>query len=98
YTDTNVSAYSTNWYRVRAYNILGASGYCAAISVKAMPPEAPVLHDTGYSHPGYANLYWSLDAEGSELERATNTAAGSETWTSVARYLNPCVGGYEETN
>lgn len=98
YTDTNVMAYTTNWYRVRAYSVLRNSEYCTAISVKAMPPAAPTLINTLYYGP--ANLYWSPNdpAQGSELERATNTAAGPEAWTSVIRYNILCASYYNDTN
>jgi hypothetical protein len=98
YTDTNVTAYSTNWYRVRAYSKMGASGYCAAIRIQAVPPAAPSLFKTLYYGP--ANLYWSPNdpAQGSELERATNPAAGPEAWTSVRRYDILCAGYYDDTN
>ncbi|MEI6195899.1 MAG: fibronectin type III domain-containing protein, partial [Verrucomicrobiota bacterium] len=98
YTDTNVTAYTTNWYRVRAYSSLGASGYSTAIRVKAVPPDAPSLFNTLYYGP--ANLYWSPNdpAQGSELERATNTATGPAGWASVRRYDILCAGYYDDTN
>ena len=91
-------AYTTNWYRVRAYSVTGASGYCAAIVVKAVPPDAPSLFNTLYYGP--ANLYWSPNdpAQGSELERATNTATGPAGWASVRRYDILCAGYYNDTN
>ncbi len=103
FTDTNVTAYTTNWYRIRAYTVVGYSGYCAAISVKAMPPAAPGWHNTSYSYSGQVNLSWYASdpatAEGYELERATNTATGPESWTTLIHFLGLwSVAGYADTN
>lgn len=101
YTDTNVTAYSTNWYRVRAYSVLGSSGYCDAISVKAMPPDAPTWINAYPYNIGRVSVYWSVTvAEGYELERTTNAAAGSEMWIGIARNINSGYWntGYDDTN
>ena len=43
FTDKQVTALTTNWYRVRAFNGLGLSAYSTAINVASVPPPPPNL-------------------------------------------------------
>ena len=41
FIDTNATANTTNWYRVRAFNVVGVSDYSAAVSLNLVPPGCP---------------------------------------------------------
>src|SRR5262249_47149593 len=58
FADTNVVAYTTNWYRARAFNGLGTSAYSAAARVEVVPPSTP--YSLSISHfRDFVNLYWN---------------------------------------
>ena len=97
YTDTNVAAYTTNWYRVRAYSGLGLSGYSPTNFIKAIPPDAPDWLSANLYSTKTVYLFWPLNydaANGYELERATNTATGPGEWSTIVRYTNSSSGYY----
>ena len=101
YTDTNVAAYTTNWYRVRAYSGLGLSGYSPTNCIKAIPPDAPGWLNANLNNTELVNLSWPPNydtANGYELERATNTATGPGEWSALARFTNSSSRYYGDTD
>ena len=100
YTDTNVTANTTNWYRVRAFNVTGISPYSPPASVAIVPPDPP-LNLSGYPDANRVELSWNQwtggDSLGFHLERALDVAGSPGTWlhvatlngTAYARYTDP---------
>jgi hypothetical protein len=87
YWHTNLSPNSTHWYRVRASNWLGASGYSAPVSVTIVPPQPPQLSVAlGTAHRVNVYLYPTApaDEDGYKLERATDTGNGPGPWREIA--------------
>lgn len=88
YTDTNVLANTTNWYRVSAFNIIGTSDYTVPVRVDIVPPAAPVyLSATPFTDR--INLAWSASAysdalAGFKLERATDIGGNPGVWVQIA--------------
>ncbi|HXI72712.1 MAG TPA: hypothetical protein VNN22_20425 [Verrucomicrobiae bacterium] len=102
FTDTNVTAYTTNWYRVRAFNVVGVSDYSAAVSLNAVPPAAPTaLNATPFANR--VNLSWNAGSTGLmgfKLERAPDADGIPGTWAQIARLdsANYNYSGYTDTN
>jgi glucuronoarabinoxylan endo-1,4-beta-xylanase len=90
FTDTNVVALSTNWYRVRAFNHLGNSAYTTPLRVPVVPPPAP-YYLTAQPSSDRVNLSWYVDSYsygeigGYKVERTTNT---NGTWGQIAVITN----------
>ncbi len=81
YSDSTVSANTTNWYRVRSFNTLGYSPYCTPVSVKLTPPDAPLL--SGSQFLDRIELYWSDSTAGSlgyRLYRAWDISGAPGPW------------------
>ena len=87
YTDTNATANTTNWYRVRAFNFIGFSAYSAAASIRIVPPDAP--NSIGaYPFKDSISLSWYESYNGMlggyKIERAPDNGGSPGTWTSIA--------------
>lgn len=86
YTSTGLKALTTYWYRVRAYNSVGNSGYSNKDSAKTdgLPPGAPSNLAATAVSTSQINLTWtqnSSDETGFKIERATSSGG---TYTQIA--------------
>jgi titin len=98
YTVSNVMAYTTNWYRVRAYSSLGLSDYCSPASVNITPPDAPgYIHAYNY-YSGMIILFWQANsvASGYELQRAPDNNNQPGNWASIAFFNSSSSSYYED--
>ena len=88
YIDPNVTAYSTNWYRIRAFNVVGVSDYAEPVSVGVVPPVAPILSANADS--GRANLTWydsdpyPVAITSFQIERAPDAGGKPGGWAQIA--------------
>lgn len=88
FTDTNLTRYATNWYRVRAFNVLGVSVFTPALAVGVVPPPPPVVYAANV-FADQVHLKWYSGAAnygaiaGSKVERATDTGTGLLEWTEI---------------
>jgi hypothetical protein len=88
--DTNVQAYTTNWYRARSFNWLGNSEYSAPLSVAIIPPGTP----TNFTVIRYGNAMFARWAasdgfvERYELERADDSNHAPGSWGQLAIVYN----------
>ncbi len=97
FTDTNVLANSTNWYRVRAFSIMGYSDYTTPVSLRTLPPsdvpaDLPLLATNG------VRLFWLSDPNkqvGFGIERAPDASGAPGTWTEIG-ILN--VSNYDDVS
>ncbi|MCL2068176.1 MAG: fibronectin type III domain-containing protein [Treponema sp.] len=82
YQDTGLSAGTTYWYRVRAYNAAGDSGYSTTVSAITVP-AAPTGLAATVASTTQINLSWNgvTGAQGYQVERAT---ASGGPWTTLA--------------
>ena len=91
FIDTNVTANSTNWYRVQAFNSVGTSPFSAPNNlVIVLPTTAPTL-TAGIVSPHRINLYWYTDygfIEGYNIERAFDTNGTPGAWVQIADVLS----------
>jgi hypothetical protein len=81
YADTNVTAKSTYYYRVRAYNSAGDSGYSSTVSVTTpdLPPPAPAAPTSvspQNNADGTATVSWTVDP----ASTATSFEVRREKW------------------
>jgi len=96
FTDTNVTAYTTNWYRVRAFNDIGNSAYSDPVSIALLPPATPKNFIGFLSLPATLTLYWNdYDplAQGFKIERALDNNGVPGTWLEITNIS----GGYFES-
>jgi titin len=90
YIDTNVTAYTTNWYRVRAFNVVGDSAYSGPTSISVAPPAAPSSLTAAVVASNQVNLSWqdsdysSASIEGYKIERAPDVGGSPGTWAQIA--------------
>jgi hypothetical protein len=86
FADTNVTGYTTNWYRVRAANDLGASDYTTPVRIALLPPPVPFDFVGNSSGPNEIDLFW-LDlndlVQGYRLERAPDVAHAPGSWSEI---------------
>jgi len=91
-TDTNVVAFSTNWYRVSSFNEIGISTNSAPFQLRVVPPLAPVslfaspFRDTirlSWNHPDAVNSA----VLGFKIQRAPNLSGVPGAWTTIATNL-----------
>lgn len=87
YSDAGLAGSTTYWYRVRAYNTSGDSGYSnsasATTSASTTAPAAPGNLAAGSSSPSQISLSWldnSTNENGFKIERA---ASATGTWSQV---------------
>lgn len=87
YADTGLSGSTTYWYRVRAYNTAGNSGYSntasATTSAPATAPAAPGNLAANAVSPSQINLSWldnSSNETGFKIERS---AASGGPWSQI---------------
>ncbi|HPW92932.1 MAG TPA: putative Ig domain-containing protein [Verrucomicrobiota bacterium] len=86
YTSTGLKALTTYWFRVRAYNSAGNSGYSNTDSAKTdgLPPAAPGSLAATTVSTSQIKLTWkdnSSDETGFKIERATSAGG---TYTQIA--------------
>jgi titin len=99
FTDTNVVANTTNWYRVRAFSIVGVSDYSAPTSIAILPPGIPNFAANGVANR--ALLDWNEDSETDSetasyvIERAPDLDGSPGSWTEIAATL---VGVFDFTD
>lgn len=99
YTDTNVVANTTNWYRVRAFSIVGDSDYSEPTSIAIVPPGVPNF--AAYAQANRANLDWGEDSDADNatasyvIERAPDIGGSPGPWTEIA---TPGVGVFDFTD
>jgi hypothetical protein len=94
YTDSNVSGTNVYWYRVRAYNWVGDSGYSNLFSAKLVPEiQVPIFIVPRPAHllsvtltNGGAFIEWSISGGGTNVVQAANDFAGS--YTDISPPLN----------
>jgi hypothetical protein len=101
YTDTNAIANTTNWYRVRAINVVGTSPYCSPASVRIVAPSVPILSATAIT-TNRVNLYWYGvvgRTDGYKIERAPDISGAAGPWEEIASVVSPygSYGYYSDT-
>jgi titin len=90
YNNTGLAASTTYWYRVRAFNGSGNSGYTNAASAATLappPPAAPGGLTLSAASPTQINLTWadnSSDETSFSIERAPDVAGGAGTFAPIA--------------
>jgi fibronectin type 3 domain-containing protein len=101
YADTGLSGSTTYWYRVRAYNTAGNSGYSntasATTSASATAPAAPGNLAATAASPTQINLSWldnSTNETGFKIERA---AASAGPWSQIGTAVAGAVS-YADAN
>jgi hypothetical protein len=87
FVDTNVTANTTNWYRLRAFNSLSISSPSDPVSVAIVSPlEMGNIYRTDSTNQ--VGLIWADNTvplpEGFKVERATDTGGGPGTWVEIA--------------
>jgi alpha-tubulin suppressor-like RCC1 family protein/predicted phage tail protein len=101
FIDTNATAFATNWYRVRAYNVVGISDYGPTSSIALVPPGTPFL--MGYAFSDQARLNWNhinYPAEGTigyKLERAPDAGGNPGTWTQITQINGGATTTYSDS-
>ena len=91
YTDAGLSANTTYWYRVRAYNWVGDSDYTYPASANIVPPAAPNSVVTTIGLANKVDVSWNEypgDQDGFKLERAPDAGGIPGTWTEIASLNN----------
>ncbi len=82
FTNSGLSPLTTYYYRIKAYNNIGSSGYISIISITTPavpPPNAPSSLRTTNVRASYVSLRWndnSNDEEKFELERSNISGDG----------------------
>jgi len=99
FLQTNAVANSTNWYRVRAFNPVGLSGYSDPVSLSIVPPPfAPGLNVAPFKTT--AVLKWGVNYDGPleyfEIERAPDTGGNPGSWSQILT-TNGSESHYEDT-
>lgn len=88
FVDTNITANTTNWYRVTAFNVVGDSLPSVSVSVRLSPPAAPDLYASTFADR--VNLFWTTDygnyglVQKFELERAGDESGSPGNWEKIA--------------
>jgi hypothetical protein len=94
FVDTNVQAFTTNYYRVRAFNIVGQSAYSDPSRVELVPPSTPYVY--GQPSADTISLYWYSSylgiLQGTRVERAPNNAGTPGAWVEVANVVGSTNG------
>jgi hypothetical protein len=86
FTDSNVVAHTTNWYRARAFNALGNSEYSTPTKVEIVPPPAPyaLIIDRFRDR---VNLRWygsyTANLDGYQIDRAPDEAGSPGAWSQI---------------
>jgi titin len=87
YSSTDVVGNTRYWFRVRAYNVVGPSGYTNEASAILLPPAAPTtLIATPFSATR-VDLTWtdnSTDEQGFRIERAPDAAGVAGAYAEIA--------------
>jgi len=98
YADTGLSASSQYWYRVRAYNGSGPSGYSNSASATTQPPSPPSA-PTGLlvtRQTGQFSLAWT-DTSNTETGFAVQRSVDGQTFTQIATVAANAVT-YQDTS
>ena len=101
YADTGLSASTQYWYRVRAYNGSGPSGYTntASATTQAPPPLQPPSAPTGLTatrQSGQFRLAWT-DSSNNEAGFAVQRSSDGQTFSQIATVAANVVT-YVDTN
>jgi titin len=92
FTDTNVTANTTNWYRILIFNWAGFSVYDAPVRISLVPPVTPILSDvTPYRNT--VRIDWNGDAQSFEIQRAPDASGSPGVWSTIAT-VSDNNGGY----
>ncbi len=99
YSDGGVTANTTNWYRVRAFNPVGSSGYSDPVSVAFIPPGPPTAPSASILDSDHVNLNWfgtGGTIEGFKLERAPDASGSPGSWTQIVASASASFTSYED--
>ena len=90
YIDGNLSANTTNWYRVRAYNWVGESPYADPIQITILPPDAPYALTARMGTPDSVRLiwFWVGNTDGAAVERAPDVNGSPGDWAQIGTVNN----------
>jgi hypothetical protein len=86
--DTNITAFTTNWYRLRAFDLLGTSAPSAVVELRVVPPPAPSLIGAN-AYANRASVYWAEsrsgygNVSGYELQRALDVGGVPGAWRTL---------------
>jgi uncharacterized delta-60 repeat protein len=100
YLDTNVTANTTYWYRVRAFNAVGNSPYSYTARISVAPPAAPAYFGVNVGITNPADVVWQdLDSFqaailGFKLERAPDVSGNPGVWAEIANFQQPSAYPY----
>ena len=87
YSSTDVVSDTRYWFRVRAYNVVGPSGYTNEVSAILVAPSGPTsLVATPFSATRI-DLTWTdnaADEQGYRIERAPDVAGAAGAWAEIA--------------
>jgi hypothetical protein len=101
YTDSNLLAGATYWYRARAWNWVGDGEYTSPASITILPPGPPTSIYANTSYPNEIGVWWyashPTDQDGFKIERRTGTQI---TWSEIALIpaTNAYYASYSDTN
>jgi hypothetical protein len=88
FTDTNVTANSTNWYRVQAFNSVGTSAFSDPITVGVIAPlTGPVLTGASVLGAHRVDIQWQTSSgfiQGYKVERAFDEGGSPGNWAVIA--------------
>jgi titin len=87
YSSTDVVGNTSYWFRVRAYNVVGPSGYSNATSAILTGPAAPTALAAIPFSATRIDLTWvdnSSDEQGFRIERAPDVAGAAGTFAEIA--------------
>ena len=101
YTDTGLQAGATYWYRVRAYNWIGAGEFSAPVGGTIIAPRAPYSVTALIGTTNTVEVKWEAASPGDQtgyfLERAADAGGVPGTWSQITVISN-FYGYYRDTN
>ena len=91
FVDTNIAAYTTNWYRVRAFSSTGFSSYYGNVESRVIPPPVPQVTSV-WPYQNTAQVSWyddfSIGVGGFVIQRALDNGGVPGTWEDIATRTN----------